>query len=123
MITQNSIHVCWLCGEEADLRVCKIDELGSAVHEACYMLFALNKSQAQETTQPLAKRLPYRCRDRETEQYSGRMLDRLIHLVSPRLVLNQGSHLALQYIDLTAPPPRASAYSRLKIKIKGLLGK
>lgn len=29
-------HLCWLCGEVVDLRTCKIDEYGEAVHEACY---------------------------------------------------------------------------------------
>lgn len=38
MITQNPTHICWLCGKEANLRTCKIDEHGSAVHEACYAL-------------------------------------------------------------------------------------
>lgn len=28
-------HLCWLCGAAVDLRTCKIDEYGEAVHEAC----------------------------------------------------------------------------------------
>ena len=35
MVTQ-SIPLCWLCGKDVDLRTCKIDEYGEAVHEACY---------------------------------------------------------------------------------------
>ena len=31
-------HYCWICGHEVSLETCKIDEHGSAVHEAC--LFA-----------------------------------------------------------------------------------
>ena len=49
--------------------------------------------------------------------------DSLIRLVYQRLVLNQGSQPATQYIDLTAPPPRASAYAQLKMKIKWLFAK
>ena len=30
-------HLCWLCGEAVDLRICKIDEHGETVHEACYV--------------------------------------------------------------------------------------
>ena len=38
VITQDPIHICRLCGKEADLRTCKIDEDGSGVHEDCYVL-------------------------------------------------------------------------------------
>jgi hypothetical protein len=36
MVTKKSLHLCWLCGKDADLTTCKIDEHGKAVHEACY---------------------------------------------------------------------------------------
>lgn len=29
-------HFCWICGYAVDLRECKIDEHGNAVHEKCY---------------------------------------------------------------------------------------
>ena len=28
-------HSCWICGKAVNLRNCKIDEYGSAVHEVC----------------------------------------------------------------------------------------
>jgi hypothetical protein len=28
-------HYCWVCGQEVSLETCKVDEHGSAVHEAC----------------------------------------------------------------------------------------
>ena len=31
-----SIHLCWICSKAVDFYECKIDEHGSAVHEACY---------------------------------------------------------------------------------------
>jgi hypothetical protein len=31
-----SISFCWICGLVVDLRTCKTDEHGNAVHEACY---------------------------------------------------------------------------------------
>jgi hypothetical protein len=36
-----TIHYCRICGHEVSLETCKIDEHGSAVHEAC--LFARMK--------------------------------------------------------------------------------
>ena len=36
MHTPTHHHLCWLCGEALDLRTCKIDEYGEAVHQACY---------------------------------------------------------------------------------------
>lgn len=36
-------HYCWICGHEVSLETCKIDEHGSAVHEAC--LFARMKME------------------------------------------------------------------------------
>jgi hypothetical protein len=36
-------HYCWLCGHEVSLASCKIDDHGSAVHEAC--LFARMKME------------------------------------------------------------------------------
>ena len=55
MVTQEN-HLCWLCGKEADLRACKIDEHGMVVHESCYVLqTALNTGSTQvglEATQP-----------------------------------------------------------------------
>ena len=28
--------MCWICGKSVDLKTCKIDEHGSAVHEQCH---------------------------------------------------------------------------------------
>lgn len=36
MVTQNPIHLCWICGKSVDVRSCKTEEHGQAVHEACY---------------------------------------------------------------------------------------
>ena len=36
-------HYCWVCGHEVSLETCKVDEHGSAVHEAC--LFARMKME------------------------------------------------------------------------------
>jgi hypothetical protein len=36
-------HYCWVCGYEVSLETCKVDERGSAVHEAC--LFARMKME------------------------------------------------------------------------------
>lgn len=48
MVTKNPTHICWLCGKDVDLRACKIDEHGSAVHESCYMVkLALLAGSAQ----------------------------------------------------------------------------
>ena len=30
-----SASFCWICGRLVDLRTCKTDEYGNAVHEAC----------------------------------------------------------------------------------------
>ena len=30
-------HMCWICGRAVSLESCKIDELGNAVHEMCYV--------------------------------------------------------------------------------------
>jgi len=40
-------HYCWICGHEVSLETCKVDEHGSAVHEAC--LFA---RMTMETASP-----------------------------------------------------------------------
>jgi len=32
----NHPYCCWICGNEVDLKTCKIDECGLAVHEDCY---------------------------------------------------------------------------------------
>ena len=37
-------HYCWICGDDVSLETCKIDEHGSAVHEAC--LFARMKMES-----------------------------------------------------------------------------
>lgn len=37
MAAEKPTHICWLCGKDADLRACKIDERGKPVHETCYM--------------------------------------------------------------------------------------
>ena len=29
--------LCWICGHPVDLKTCKTDEYGNAVHEACYL--------------------------------------------------------------------------------------
>lgn len=35
--THNSpTHMCWVCGKAVDIKNCKTDEHGSAVHELCY---------------------------------------------------------------------------------------
>lgn len=36
-------HYCWICGHDVSLETCKVDEHGSAVHEAC--LFARMKME------------------------------------------------------------------------------
>lgn len=35
MSSLSSIHLCWVCSKAVDLYKCKIDEHGSAVHQAC----------------------------------------------------------------------------------------
>lgn len=30
-------HCCWICNHEVSLETCKIDEHGSAIHEACLL--------------------------------------------------------------------------------------
>jgi hypothetical protein len=37
-------HYCWICGHDLSLETCKVDEHGSAVHEAC--LFARMKMES-----------------------------------------------------------------------------
>ena len=37
-------HYCWICGRDVALETCKVDEHGSAVHEAC--LFARMKMES-----------------------------------------------------------------------------
>jgi hypothetical protein len=37
-------HYCWICGHDVSLETCKVDEHGSAVHEAC--LFARMKMES-----------------------------------------------------------------------------
>ena len=34
---QESVHICWICGNRVSLEKCKIDEQGQAVHEDCYV--------------------------------------------------------------------------------------
>ncbi len=31
-------YFCWICGKAVDLRMCKTDDHGMAVHEDCYVL-------------------------------------------------------------------------------------
>ena len=31
-----STQFCWICGRAVDLKTCKTDEHGNAVHELCY---------------------------------------------------------------------------------------
>ena len=37
-------HYCWICGHDVSLETCKVDEHGSAVHEAC--LFSRMKTES-----------------------------------------------------------------------------
>ncbi|MGC1649460.1 MAG: hypothetical protein WA741_26855 [Candidatus Sulfotelmatobacter sp.] len=37
-------HYCWICGHDVSLETCKVDEHGSAVHEAC--IFARMKMES-----------------------------------------------------------------------------
>ena len=36
MVSNNSIHLCRLCGKSVDIASCQTDEHGKAVHEICY---------------------------------------------------------------------------------------
>ena len=52
MVTENPTHICWLCGKDVDLGTCKIDEHGSAVHEACYALKLAFHAGSKKVPQP-----------------------------------------------------------------------
>jgi hypothetical protein len=44
---------CWVCGEEVSLRNCKIDELGHAVREVCYVArMKFEAETKQQTSKP-----------------------------------------------------------------------
>lgn len=61
MVTQNPTHTCWLCGKDADLRACKIDEHGKTVHETCYLARVALETKthpAPITSRPLTKSGP-----------------------------------------------------------------
>ena len=48
MVRDKPIHPCWLCGKDAELSTCKIDEYGKAVHESCYTARLAFEVSAQE---------------------------------------------------------------------------
>ena len=49
MLSQHSAQMCWICGKIVDLKTCKTDEHGSAVHECCY---AAKMALAKEAHRP-----------------------------------------------------------------------
>ena len=44
-------HYCWICGHDVSLETCKVDEHGSAVHEAC--IFARMKMESKSSRELL----------------------------------------------------------------------
>jgi hypothetical protein len=50
------LHLCWLCSNTVDLRTCKIDEYGEAVHEACYTVRITLENSAREVM-PVASKV------------------------------------------------------------------
>jgi hypothetical protein len=34
---REAVYICWICGNRVSLEGCKIDELGRAVHDDCYV--------------------------------------------------------------------------------------
>lgn len=53
MLSQDSM--CWICGKAVDLKTCKTDEHGSAVHEHCYAAKIALAKGAHSPTQPMIK--------------------------------------------------------------------
>jgi hypothetical protein len=49
-------YYCWVCGHEVSLETCKVDEHGSAVHEAC--LFARMKMETASSHFGASQGLP-----------------------------------------------------------------
>jgi hypothetical protein len=49
---EDKILACWICGKAVDLKICKTDEHGLAVHEACYVMRIILKSQPPESHAP-----------------------------------------------------------------------
>ena len=56
MLSHNSTYFCWLCGKPVDVAVCKTDEHGKAIHEACYTA-RLAVEQAREASPILRSEL------------------------------------------------------------------
>ena len=55
-----SIHLCSICDRPVDLRTCKTDEFGKAVHEACYTArLALENVRRKEPVRSTGKLLPF----------------------------------------------------------------
>jgi len=55
------VFACWICGKEVDLKTCKTDEKGLAVHEACYAVrIALKLRTCAESTNNVRERIPAR---------------------------------------------------------------
>lgn len=65
---------CWICGKSVDLRSCKTDEYGSAVHEPCYVTRTILKSsqRGRKLKSPAAELQA--CTDEELEQKLARVL-------------------------------------------------
>lgn len=55
MATHDPTPHCWICGEPVRLEDCKIDELGRAVHENCYITRVLPDRAPQGTDAPPRK--------------------------------------------------------------------
>lgn len=46
----NHTYFCWICGNPVDLKNCRSDEYGIAVHEDCYFLKVALATESMRTT-------------------------------------------------------------------------